>query len=687
MSVDKYTKHIAETSYKNIIKNKSNTDSNLAWYEEPDTVTPRVDGRSVWLDSEYIPNSPNVNWVDNLYYATIGNSVVAVLEKFENVEISKLTDKATFFSKKLIDCIQNENYHLTIKDANGDVIPFGLKKWTIDSGVGYLSFTDGMPEGYELPFCVTGYRYCGRKLPEHMITTDGSQQMLSDYEPTEEQSIVTKRYVDTKLSKIEDYVDRMLPPEPDTFEGKDLTFICDNEFDAIDIKTKEHYEHVIINNYQFTVDIPEFYDPEVGTVRLLLNVNGTWREAGKIELSDSGPIAKNLIIDYSGEAYPDSLSSKGFYKKIKCHFSSTLSEMSSIINFHYYPMKFKMSYTYGDTTYYSNDLIVCEELPQETDALQNKTIILSTNAETFGYKYISGILTPRAGDIISMSSLNHKTLKKFTKGTHISKVDAFGLEYERFPELTYAAYNPPLEIKEDLVIPEGIYQEVTRIDAETYNVFGEVNGEHHTDYNFRVDTISDESRRVYSGEVQNQMIVNSCGEWDPQADLRNNNELQMLAGKYQWPEKDFSINGTGLIANSSNDASWIKTGLNYSECLKSGKRYVTLRYDMKIANGIFINFEDAENITQDKDTHAFNVDSMYIKVAGSTDWLDAKEPYDGVGANNKWMQGCLAVQNSEEGKIYCTFGPKPIEGILYIRIGVRYDQHIKFRDITIKENI
>jgi hypothetical protein len=108
---------------------------------------------------------------------------------------------------------------------------------------------------------------------------------------------------------------------------------------------------------------------------------------------------------------------------------------------------------------------------------------------------------------------------------------------------------------------------------------------------------------------------------------------------------------------------------------------------MKIANGIFVNFEDAENITQDKDTKAFNVDSMYIKVAGSTDWLDAKEPYDGIGTNNKWMQGCLAVQDSKEGKIYCTFGPKPIEGILYIRIGVRYDQHIKFRDITIKENI
>ena len=78
---------------------------------------------------------------------------------------------------------------------------------------------------------------------------------------------------------------------------------------------------------------------------------------------------------------------------------------------------------------------------------------------------------------------------------------------------------------------------------------------------------------------------------------------------------------------------------------------------------------------------------MYIKVDGETDWLDAKKPYDGIGRNTEWMQGCLAVQDSIDGKIYCTFGPHPIEGTLYIRIGVTYDQNIKFSGLTIKENI
>ena len=108
---------------------------------------------------------------------------------------------------------------------------------------------------------------------------------------------------------------------------------------------------------------------------------------------------------------------------------------------------------------------------------------------------------------------------------------------------------------------------------------------------------------------------------------------------------------------------------------------------MSIANGVYISFDGAENLSQNKETHAFNVDSMYIKVAKETDWLDAKEPYDGIGQNTDWMQGCLAVQDSKDGKIYCTFGPKPLEGTLYVRIGITYNSHTRFKGITVEENI
>lgn len=689
MSVDNYTKHIAEAAYKNTIKNKSNTDNNLAWYEEPETVTPKVDAKAIWLDSEYIPESPDVKWRGNFYFTTIHKSSVAVVEKFENVQLQKVNDRAVFYSEKLIDALQDENWHITIKDSNNEEIPFGLKKWTIDGGIGYLSFTDGLPD-YEQPFFVSGYRYCGRKLPEHMITTDGSQEMLPEYTPTEDQQVATKLYVDTELKKINTDVDKMLPPIPDTFDGKDLTFICDKEFKATDIKSNTEYEHVILPNYEFTIDIPEFYNPGYGTVKLLIGVDSVYNEVARIELSTTKSTATGgLVIDYDGDAYAGSLASRGFYNKIKCHFTSSINSMSSLVVSHVNPMIFKVSYTYNNTKYYSNELTVCEELEQATNTLLDERIVLSTNKSTFNYRYVSGIPTPTAGSIITASSLEHNTLKKFTMGTPITKMSAFGLDYVRNATLPYSKYSPTLEIKEDLVIPEGLYQEVTNISAETYNIFGDVNGTHSADYNFRIDTISDESSRVLSGTEKDKQIVDALGEWDSTNDLREyTNELQMLNGQYQWPTIDFSKNGTGYISSGVfSDLSWIKSGYNYSECSIFGERFVTLKYDMSIANGIYINFENAENITQDKNTHAFNVNSMYIKVDGETDWLNAKEPYDGIGINSKWMQGCLAVQDSTDGKIYCTFGPKPIEGTLYIRIGIKYSQNIKFGNITIKENI
>lgn len=691
MSVDNYTKHISEASYKNVVKNKSHTDNNLAWYEEPGTVSPKVDAKSIWLDSEYIPESPEgLIWKGNYYFTAINKSSVAVVEKFENVKLSKVNERAVFYNEKLVDVIQDEEWHLTLTDADGNEIPFGLKKWTIDIGVGYLSFTDGMPD-YDTPYYATGYHYCGRKLPEHMITTDGSQEMLPEYTPTEDQQVATKLYVDSEIDKLNLNVDKMLPPTPDTFESKDLTFICDKEFTATDIITKTGYEHVILPDYEFTIDIPEFYNPGYGTVKLLVSVNSVYTEIGRIELSTGESVASGgLVIDYDGDAYADSLASRGFYNSIKAHYTNTLDGMSKINTAgSISPMSFVVSYTYNDTKFFSNELVVCKELEQAEDTLNGEKIVLSVDDSKFDYRYVSGIITPTAGSIISASGLDHFTLRKFTKGTPIAKMSAFTKDYIEYPELPYSKYNPSLEIVEDLEIPEGLYQETTTISAETYNIFNEVNGAHSADYNFRVDTVSDESRRVTSGaESENNAILGYGDEWDPTADLRDNYELQMLNGQYQWPEKDFSVNGTGYINSGVfSDTHWIKTSLDYSQCSKIGKRFVTLKYDMSIANGIYINFENAENITQDAKTHAFSVDSMYIKVEGETDWLDAKEPYDGIGTNSEWMQGCLAVQDSTDGKIYCTFGPKPIEGVLYIRIGVTYDQKIKFSDITIEENI
>lgn len=692
MSEDNYIRHIAEATYKNTVKNKSHTDNNLAWYEEPETVTPRVDAKAIWLDSEYIPEDPTkVMFNGDIYFKTINGSTVGIIEKFD-VQLEKVNERAVFYSKSLVDAIQNENYHLTIRDAAGDIIPFGLKKWTIDSGVGYLSFTDGMPKGYELPLYVSGYRYCGRKLPEHMITTDGSQLMMPEYVPTEDQSVATKHYVDSELGKLNVDVEKMLPPTPDTFAGKDIEFICDKKFDGTDIVTLEHFDNIVLPDYEWTLNVPEFHNPGYGRVSLLVNTGASWQEFAYIELDKPGKSIVNggIVIDYDGDAYANSLASRGFFNSMKFHFTNSFENISGIFKSHTAPMRFVARYQYFDTMYYSNELVVCEEQPpEEMNHLDGQTIVLGS--PKMSYRYVSGIITPTAGSIINISSVKYNVLKKYYKDQQVLyKVnnETQGVELTQQVDAPYEKYSPMLEVNEDITILENKYSEDFKLNIKTFDIFGNINGELENTYNFRIDTISDESNRVKSGSVHNKKIEGACLEWDPAEDLRTNNELQLLGGVYRWPEIDHSVNGSGNLANGDwSDKSWLRTALDYSQCSKTGVRYVTFKYDMSIANGIFISFDEAENLSQDKETHAFKVDSMYIKVKDSTDWLDAKEPYDGIGTNFNWMQGCLAVQDSKDGEIYCTFGPKPLEGTLYIRVGITYSSQTRFRGITIRENI
>ena len=693
MSADNYIKHIAEAAYKNTVKNKSHTDNNLTWYEEPETVTPRVDAKAIWLDSEHIPEDPTkVTFRGNIYFKTINNSSVGIVEKFENEQVSKVNDRAVFYSKALVDVIQNENYHLTIKDAAGDIVPFGLKKWTVDSGVGYLSFTDGMPEGYELPFSVTGYRYCGRELPEHMVTTDGSQQMLPDYVPTEDQSVATKSYVDQELGKLNVDVDKMLPPKPGTFEGKDITFICDDKFDGIDIVTLEHYDNIVLPHYEWTLDVPEFHNPGFGRVSLLVNTGDSWQEFAYIELDKPGKsvVTGGITIDYDGDAYANTLASRGFFNSMKIHFTSSFDNLSGLFKSHTAPMRFLARYQYFDVMYYSNELVVCEE-PEQEEMNHRDGQAMVLNSTDMKYRHVSGIITPTAESTLNLSAVKYNVLKKYCKKGHIihklinDSQDYASIKIEQTP---YEKYSPLLEVTEKIPILPNKYTENFNLKIETFDIFGNLNGELENTYNFRIDTISDESNRVKSGNVYKNTIEGACLEWDPTEDLRENNELQLLGGIYRWPEIDHSVNGNGNLINGTwSNTAWLRTGLDYSKCPKTGVRYVTFKHDMSIANGVYVSFVDAENLLQNKDTHAFNVDSMYIKVKGSTDWLDAKEPYDGIGINNGWMQGCLAVQDSKDGKIYCTFGPKPLEGTLYVRIGITYNSHTRFKGIIVEENI
>ena len=659
MSASNYDKFINEAAYKNAIHNTPNTSSKLAWYEETGKAVPRLDAQYIWQDSKYIPDEPE-DGVEE-YTVKIGQESVVIYKHYKDLELTEVENvSGTFYNEKFNQIIIDENYLVTLKDANDKKVPFGLNKWTYDSNNGYLSFIDGTPDGYEGPFKVTFYRYEGRMLEDSTLTRDGSVQMVPEYYPEENQDIATKKYVDANLGNTNQTVNKLLPPTPETIEGKALTVEA-NSFPAYDVKTNDHVDIVVLPSAEIKVTTPRFYNPEVGTVEFLIN-DYAFKIIDLSNPTDSG----ELKITFNDDYYKETLASRGFFKGLAFEVTFKPEELSVFYTQYHY-LNIKVRYNNNIKSVDSETIKIGIEPEQKTSTLKNEIEIAT--GDNFEWGYVSGVPTPRAGSILKLKKIETETLQVFKSGERIANLSAIEQNIDIIPDTVYSNYNPTVELTGEITVPENLYQESLNVSGNSYNIFSENNGEYSRDYNFRIDTVSDEDYRCTSGTDSNSGPEDYGSVWDNTKDLTSTEELMMVNGLWQWPTQDFTVNGTKINTLTDWNATWIKAGPDYSKCAKSGKRFATFKYSIPWSNGVYI---EIPGISQNKDTKVPKVYSFQIKVAGSTGWLDCKVPYRGIGTVVADGAGCLAVQDSTEGKIYCTFGPKPVKGTLYVRIGMTY---------------
>ena len=214
-------------------------------------------------------------------------------------------------------------------------------------------------------------------------------------------------------------------------------------------------------------------------------------------------------------------------------------------------------------------------------------------------RYISGVPALVKDDNFKMSC-RILTLKNFKKQYH-GHIKIDGIVDEDIPtELTYADSNAAINYSNTLSVPSDIYSEAMHVKIDSWNLDSEINSSLEITYNIRTDSVSDESNRVTSS------IDNLGKPWNPEQSLKDNNELQMLNGLYQWPRGDYTKNG--IIY--PNIEPFCQPGPDYSD-ITDGIRYVTFKYNLENASGFYFTIENAQGFECSPQTFAFsNVSSL-----------------------------------------------------------------------------
>ena len=673
--LNKYQQYIIEEAFKNSVKNKPNTSSLLAWYEEEGDLKKRVDVSSIWVDADYIPNQAPDLQDGQTYFAKINNLQIGILKYFKKSPVSKIKGtNNSFQNENLKDSIESSygiGYAVKLSDTNGDVIPFGLNKWVIDAGAGTLTFIDGIPSGYAQPFYVSFYKYIGRKGNDTILLSDGQTKMLPGYKPTEDKSLVTKDYVDKNITDVSKIVEKLIPNTPSNFAGKDLVLLNKHRSGTLLTSTSPTVDVVYTDDKVLKFRVPDFWD-EKKKGKFVVFVNNNIVHSIPINELRKGYDDGIIKVEEILESYPDNLVADDFYKSIRLtvslnYINTIYPKLSGCIS------SIRVEWQSLDELekHISNSMIIGWEDYSGKGVIDNVQI----NPYGISQKYISGVPALVKDDNFKMSC-RILTLKNFKKQYH-GHIKIDGIVDKDIPtELTYAGSNAAINYSNVLTVPTDVYSETMLVKIDSWNLDSEINGSLEITYNIRTDSVSDESNRVTSSSS----IDNLGKPWDPKQSLKNNNELQMLDGLYQWPRGDYTKNG--II--DPNIEPFCQPGPDYSN-ITDGTRYVTFKYNLENASGFYFTIENAQGFECSPQTFAFsNVSSLKCFIDSKNTWLNMNLPYDGVLSPFDCRDnGCLVVNRSNTSKRYCTFGTEVVSGTMYITLGISYNLDIKLSGISV----
>lgn len=663
------TDFMLSTAFKKAV-GKSNTDPRLSATEEVARSNPAVNLSDVWIDANLIPGSaPTLLDQWGVFSVEQGNLILPLVQKIERLRLTVKPGTGSTLSHALLrDALPHdfgEGYQYILVDGNNQPVPFGLNGWNLDPESGTLAFFRGLPENYDSTFYLTFWRYCGRKGSTGLLKTDGSTEFLPGYTPKTPRAPVSREYVDYELSKVGAIVDKLTPPVPPSFKGRALStvkpllplrFLLTNELTAVAFYSDE-----------FSVQVPEFHNDGEGTVSLI--VNGVELDSFTLFLDMQpgvyGVKSGLFLVEKNQDPYRNDLAASGFYKTIAMKIPLSYAVLRDFIPAQEPFANITLRFSKPGQAFVSETLRIGFEPDISTGSAQRFYL------DNFvGDGWISGVPAIVSGDTIK-AHLSIATLQHF-KGPLVGALN--------LPELgvysasiwsrdTYTILRQIQDYSLDIKVVPGMYSETLSYRGEAYDVTQEVNGASSFQYNLRVDSISDESKRVTSGFGANP--VDGYGlPYDSKQDLHDNQELQLIGGKYKLPAGNYGLNG--VIPAGHFVSIGLPAGPSYNDIPES-MRYATFPFMiLPPFNGATITLSGLEGIELDElSGELIGGISLQVKVVESaTGWLDANVAYDGVSLPRSSGTGCLVVANSTKSSRRITFGKKPVYGLVLVRVGL-----------------
>lgn len=677
--------------YKEIL-DKANSNSNNAFYEEPNFKNAHTALSRIWTDAEHIPEDVrSVNFIDNVYSITVNNEKVNIVEYLDRIELIKLEgSRASFVAEKdllknLIPLDFGKNYKVILKDANGEQIPFGLNSWFVDSENGVLNFDKGIPIGFQQPFNISFYRYVGRTAEKSLLRSDGSIPLDDAYYPTQEQGVATKQYVDEVREDVKTLLGNTTPQKPETFEEKDLHLTSNRMFNGNFILSREPYE-VAIEGDDITITTDYFYNEEIGQLDIYV---GEYN----LTINNSLFLSKTLKPGYTS-SYWTVEDNRDAYEGIYANYYNIMKVKivlpSSLLRNYYNDsmpfLSFRLVYT-GKKSYSSNPYTVGFEPENPKSSITDVDLIVENK-----HFRISGVPALMQNNIVKLSA-NIGNLFRFYTDTFV-KVVVPSLNYERnlLPidgewegEAIYEDVNRPYQLGIILPIGENVYTETMPVYIYTYDVLGNQNGLTINNFNVRIDTM-ERQKRVTSGT--GNLPENFGKQYDDNESLNLNYELQQVGGRVKFPQDSYVRNGVRLSDDINEPylhdqmLEGVEQGPDYTG-IADDYRYYTITYELtEYVNAVIIDVEDYKNMLFNKNTHSMINCTLQCKI-GDTGWLNCNLPYKGVLTPTEDSDFAMSVAHSENGKYYATFGDIPRKGTLYVRFGTN-DRDVSIKSLQIR---